>query len=75
MPTYTHASSSQLKAQSSALAVDNIPDGSLCVGHARQKEDISGDAAICEFLASLCVSFPSGGGKVANSWVRSAPPY
>ena len=34
MPTYTHASSTQFKAQSSALAVDHIPNRSLCVGHA-----------------------------------------
>ena len=34
MPTYTHASSTEVKAQSSALAVDHIPNRSLCVGHA-----------------------------------------
>ena len=35
MPMYTHASSTQPRDQSSALAVEHIPNRSRCVGHAR----------------------------------------
>ena len=64
MPTYTHASSTQLKAQSSALAVDHIPNRSLCVEHGPTVEkEATGDAAKRELLfASLRVCFLSRGG-------------